>query len=749
MLAEQVGRLSRVLGESGYDVLTVYSVNDALALISARADLAAALVAWRPGSADSGDAAAERVLHALGARFARMPVFLVTTGDDLDDVPLWVSEVIEGYVWLMEDTPTFIAGRIRNAASRYLDENVPPFFRKLREFDDSCEYSWHTPAHAGGVAFLKSPVGRAFYDYYGERLLRSDLSISVGELGSLFEHTGPIGDAERNAARVFGADLTFFVLNGNSTSDRIALHAGIAMDELVLVDRNCHKAIYHGLTLSGGRPVYLIPTRNGLGLMGPIPPALLAKDAVAGRVSSSPLSAGAAGPGPVYAVVTNSTYDGLCYDTVRVAELLGESVPRLHFDEAWFAYARFNPLYARRFAMAVDAETVPGDVRPTVISTQSTHKLLAALSQSSMLHVKVSPRWPIDRERLNETFMMHTSTSPMYPMIASLDVAAAMMDGSGGQWLTDEAITEAIRFRQAVGRVGRQMAEAGDRPNWFFGTWQPDVVVDPATEKEYPFADAPLDLLRNVPSCWSLEPGASWHGFQGLTEGYCMLDPVKVTITCPGVTATGVKSRVGIPARVLTAYLEARRIVVEKTDAYTCLVLFSMGITKGKWGTLLDALIDFKKLYDSNAPLAHVLPALVKNHPERYGSLTLRQLCDEMHAHLCGLELTDLVDAAFTHPPEAVITPAATYQHLIRGGVELVRLAQLAQRTVATMVVTTPPGIPVLMPGECVGDRDGPILRYLRVLQDYDGRFPGFPSEIHGVRIDGDGEYWVTCLKGG
>lgn len=358
-----------------------------------------------------------------------------------------MSEVVCGYVWLLEDTPDFMAGRIGVAAGQYLDKILPPFFRELRRFDDVQEYSWHTPAHAGGVAFLKSPVGRAWFDYYGERLLRTDSSISVAELGSLFEHSGAVGDAERNAARIFGADMTYFVLHGNSTADRLVCHASIAADELVLVDRNCHKAICHGLTLTGGRPVYLLPTRNGYGLTGPIPPAALTAGAVAGHVRSSPFGEGAASPDPIFAVVTNSTYDGLCYDAVRVAELLGGSVPRLHLDEAWFAYARFNPLYARRYGMSVDVGALPDDLRPTVFATQSTHKLLAAMSQSSMVHVKSAPRAPVDHHQFNETFMMHATTSPLYPMIAGLDVAAGMMDGPGGTWLTDEAITEAIRFR--------------------------------------------------------------------------------------------------------------------------------------------------------------------------------------------------------------------------------------------------------------------------------------------------------------
>lgn len=748
VMIDQLDRICERLSQQGYEIAQANTAADAMALVQSRAELAAGLVDWDLLAADTlTPRPAEVVLKAIMKRFAQLPVFLVVTGDSLDDLPLWVSEVVSGHIWLLEDTADFIAGRIGSAARQYLDQILPPFFRELRRFDDTHEYSWHTPAHAGGVAFLKSPVGRAFFDYYGERLFRTDLSISVEELGSLFEHSGPVGEAERNAARIFGADRTYFVLFGNSTADRLVCHASIATDELVLIDRNCHKAICHGLTLTGGRPIYLLPTRNGYGLTGPIPPAAMAPDAVAGELRGSPFAEGAASPEPAFAVVTNSTYDGLCYDSVRVAELLGASVPRMLFDEAWFAYARFNPLYARRYGMSVNASALPDDLRPTVFTTQSTHKLLAAISQSSMVHVKSSPRAPVDHRQFNETFMMHATTSPLYPMIACLDVAAGMMDGPGGTWLTDEAITEAIRFRQAVVRIARRIVAAGDRPGWFFGAWQPEEVGDPRTGETYSFADAPLELLCTEPGCWTLAPGAQWHGFEGLEEGYCLLDPIKVTITCPGVDAAGGVSGMGIPARIVTSYLETRSIVVEKTDTYTFLILFSMGITKGKWGTLLDALTDFKCLYDDEAPVAEVLPGLVKQCPGRYDALTLPELCDEMHAQLHKSELIALLDEAFTHAPPARLTPAQTYQRLIRGGTEPVRLAELAGRTVATLVVTTPPGIPVLMPGECIPDADAPILRYLRALEAFDRLFPGFPVETHGVRRDAAGDYWITCLR--
>ncbi|MFG3281294.1 Orn/Lys/Arg decarboxylase N-terminal domain-containing protein [Streptomyces sp. NPDC048111] len=761
--AEQLRRIGAELEARGLHVRWARSAEHACAVLRTEASLTAAVVAWElpgrdrrsdgPGGPGAGDVdpAGAAVLRQISRRFKDLPVFLVMAEDSphgLDSLPLWVAEDVVGYIWPLEDTPSFIAGRVAHAARAYQEAVLPPFFKALRRFDDAHEYSWHTPAHSGGVAFLKSPVGRAFFDYYGERLFRTDLSISVGELGSLFEHNGPIGDAERNAARIFGADRTYFVLHGDSTADRMVGHYSVTTDEIALVDRNCHKSVLHGLVISGARPVYLVPTRNGYGLAGPLPASETAPGAIAARIAAHPLAPGAVSPDAQYTVITNSTYDGLCYDTVQTARALAPSTPRLHFDEAWFAYARFHPLYAGRYGMAVGPDTFEGGERPTVFSTQSTHKLLAALSQAAMVHVRSSPRAPVEHDRFNEAFMMHGTTSALYPAIASLDVAAAMMDGSQGEWLINEAVVEAVRFRQAAVRTGRRIAAAGDRPVWFFGVWQPESVTDPATGARVPLADASPALLVSDPACWELEPDAEWHGFAGLSRGQCMLDPIKVTLTCPGVSAAGRAEPWGIPARVLTSYLAERGIVVEKTDTYTTLILFSMGITKGKWGTLMDALMDFKALHDAETPLRQVLPELVERHPRRYGSTTLRGLCQEMHEHLTHADLIDALDTAFRDLPTPVVPPQRCYQQLIRGGTERVRLAEAAGRVAAAMVTVTPPGIPVLMPGEALGAPDGPVLRYLGALEAFDRAFPGFHSEAHGVVIDPDtGDYLIECVR--
>ena len=456
-------------------------------------------------------------------------------------------------------------------------------------------------------------------------------------------------------------------------------------------------------------------------------------------------SRNAAGKAPVYAVVTNSTYDGLCYRADRVVELLGQSVPRVHFDEAWFAYARFHPLYANRYAMH-DRTPAPGD--PTIFATQSTHKLLAAFSQASMIHVRPSDRAPVEPSRFNEAYMMHGSTSPFYPMIACLDVATAMMDGPGGLSLVEDAIREAVQFRKRIVTLARELAEGPDGgAPWFFGVWQPDEVHDPVSNKVLPFADAPTDLLETEPSCWELEPDQPWHGFGELDSGYCMLDPTKVTLTTPGIDAAGHLADTGIPAPVVSSYLDSHRVEVEKTGDYSLLVLFSIGTTRGKWGTLLEGLLGFKRAYDAGQSIAEAIPDLVAAYPDRYGGMTLRELCDEMHAEVRARATIELLDRAFAELPVPATNPGEAYRRLVRGRTERVPVSKMADRASAVMVVPYPPGIPILMPGEHAGALDGPVLSYLLALEAFDAKFPGFAHDIHGVERDEHGVFSIECLN--
>jgi arginine decarboxylase len=744
------GRATRALVQElqgrAIDVVEAASAQDGSSVVVSDSAIHAVLVDWTLGDHNGGPAngdheRARDLIRQVRSRNDKIPIFLMAERGEASSIPVDVMEMVDEYIWTLEDTAAFVGGRVAAAIRRYVEVMLPPLAAALMKFSQEYEYSWHTPGHTGGTAFLKSPVGRVFFDYFGENLLRSDLSISVGALGSLLDHTGPIGEHERYAARVFGAHRTYSVTNGTSMSNRVIFMAAVGRDQIALCDRNCHKSIEHSLVMSGAIPQYLVPLRNRYGIIGPIPGDRLKPAALKAAIKANPLATKGIDPKPVHAIITNSTYDGLCYNARRVQELLDPSVDRIHFDEAWYAYARFNPLYRDRHAMFGDPKDHTG---PTIFATHSTHKLLAALSQASLLHIR-DGRSPIPHSRFNESYMMQASTSPLYTIIVSNDVTAAMMDGPGGVALTTESIEEAVGFRQTMGRVHQQFQDRGE---WFFNTWNPDQVKERKGGKAVAFSDASAEFLATEPGAWVLHPGEAWHGFGDLEDGYCMLDPIKVSIITPGVADKGGLDKRGIPATLVTAYLHRRGVEVEKTTDFTILVLFSIGITKGKWGTLLNALLDFKRDYDTNASLAQVLPDLPANDPAVYGGLGLRDLADRMFATLKETRQTHWLSEAFSNLPDAVMTPSAAYQHLVRDSIEHVPLEKLANRVLATSVVPYPPGIPMLMPGEATGPANGPYLGYLNALASWDARFPGFGHDTHGVE-NRDGAYYVQCLKKG
>ena len=460
-------------------------------------------------------------------------------------------------------------------------------------------------------------------------MLRSDLSISVGSLGSLLDHSGPMGEHERYCARVFGAHRSYSVTNGTSMSNRVIFMAAVARDQIALCDRNCHKSIEHSLVMTGGIPQ--VPGAAAQSLRNHRPDPAGAADQGGDRRRHQEQSAGddaASSTRAVHSIVTNSTYDGLCYDARRVQELLDPSVDRIHFDEAWYAYARFNPLYKDRHAMHGDPKDHKG---PTIFATHSTHKLLAALSQASLLHIR-DGRSPIPHSRFNESYMLHASTSPLYPIIVSNDITAAMMDGPGGPALTDESIAGGGRVPPDHGPrespVRRQEANGSSRPGM------------PTSSR----ARAARRFASRMPRPISWPPIRS--------AGCCIPGETLARLrrsrrrllharSDQGVDRHAGRGRQGRPREDRHsrdaghgAICTTRGVEVEKTTDFTILVLFSIGITKGKWGTLLNALLDFKRDYDSNAPLEQVLPGLVNDHAATYGGMGLRDLADQMFAQL-------------------------------------------------------------------------------------------------------------------
>ncbi|HQR59243.1 MAG TPA: arginine/lysine/ornithine decarboxylase [Azonexus sp.] len=657
---------------------------------------------------------------AIRNRNAEIPIFLHGETRTSRHVPNDVLRELHGFIHMFEDTPEFIARSVKREARAYLDSLPPPFFRALTQYAADGSYSWHCPGHSGGVAFLKSPVGQMFHQFFGENMLRADVCNAVEELGQLLDHTGPVAASERNAARIFNADHLYFVTNGTSTSNKIVWHSTVAPGDIVVVDRNCHKSVLHSIMMTGAVPIFLMPTRNNFGIIGPIPKAEFAWESIQRKIAANPFATDKNAK-PRVLTITQSTYDGIIYNVEEIKKALDGKIDTLHFDEAWLPHAAFHDFYGDYHAIGADR---PRCKESMVFATQSTHKLLAGLSQASQILVQDSETRKLDRVIFNEAYLMHTSTSPQYAIIASCDVAAAMMEAPGGTALVEESISEALDFRRAMRKVDEEWGV-----DWWFKVWGPDVFSEEGVEDR---------------EAWMLKPGDRWHGFGDLADGFNMLDPIKATIITPGLDVDGnFAADIGIPAAIVTKYLAEHGIIVEKCGLYSFFIMFTIGITKGRWNTLVTELQQFKDDYDRNHPLWKVLPEFVQKNP-RYESVGLRDLCAQIHGIYRQNDVARLTTEMYLSDMVPAMRPADAFAKMAHREIERVPVDALEGRVTAVLLTPYPPGIPLLIPGERFNRT---ICSYLKFAREFNARFPGFETDIHGLVKGEDGRYYVDCVR--
>jgi arginine decarboxylase len=667
-----------------------------------------------------------KFIQEIRFKNAEIPIYLYGETRTSQHLPNDVLRELHGFIHMFEDTPEFVARHIIREAKSYLDGLAPPFFRALVDYAQDGSYSWHCPGHSGGVAFLKSPVGRMFHQFFGENMLRADVCNAVDELGQLLDHTGPVAASERNAARIFNADHCFFVTNGTSTSNKMVWHHTVAPEDVVVVDRNCHVSILHSIIMTGAVPVFLRPTRNHYGIIGPITQDEFSPQAIRRKIAANPLLAGVDTKAikPRILTLTQSTYDGVLYNTGTIKKSLDGYIDTLHFDEAWLPHAAFHPFYKGFHALA------KYDPRPKdqlVFATQSTHKLLAGLSQASHVLVQDAQNRKLDRHLFNEAYLMHTSTSPQYAIIASCDVAAAMMEAPGGTALVEESILEALDFRRAMRKVAREYGS-----DWWFKVWGPDKLA--------------ADGVGNA-SDWILKAGAKWHGFGDLAEGFNLLDPIKSTIITPGLDVSGKFAKTGIPASIVTKFLAEHGVVVEKTGLYSFFIMFTIGITKGRWNTLMTALQQFKDDYDKNQPMWRILPEFCAKHP-RYERMGLRDLSQSLHEMYAKGDIARLTTEMYLSDLHPAMKPSDAFANIAKRNTERVEIDALEGRITTSLLTPYPPGIPLLIPGERFNKK---IVSYLRFTREFNAAFPGFDTDVHGlVEDEGEGtarRYSMDCVR--
>jgi arginine decarboxylase len=512
------------------------------------------------------------------------------------------------------------------------------------------------------------------------------------------------------------------VTNGTSTSNKMVWHYCVAPGDIVVVDRNCHVSILHAITMTGAIPVFLMPTRNHYGIIGPIPLEEFRPENIRRKIEANPFARAARDHKPRILTITQSTYDGVLYNVEMLKETLGTFIDTLHFDEAWLPHAAFHDYYKNMHAIGKDR---PRSLEPLIFSTQSTHKLLAGLSQASQILVQDSQRRKLDRFAFNEAYLMHTSTSPQYAIIASCDVAAAMMEPPGGTALVEESILEALDFRRAMRKVDAEFGK-----DWWFKVWGPDKLApDGVGSRED----------------WMLRANEKWHGFGNLAPGFNMLDPIKATVITPGLDVTGKFAKTGIPASIVTKYLAEHGVIVEKAGLYSFFIMFTIGITKGRWNTLVTALQQFKDDYDKNQPMWRVLPEFIVQYP-RYERVGLRDLCDQIHGMYKANDVARLTTEMYLSDMQPAMKPSDAFARAAHREIERIAIDKLEGRITSVLLTPYPPGIPLLIPGERFNRT---IVDYLKFARDFNARFPGYETDIHGLieeSVDGETGYFVDCV---
>jgi len=693
---------------------------------------------------------ARKLGQAIRAIGFKTPLWALGDAHKIADVATigGVGEV-DGYIYLGQQSPGFFAKQVTASIIDYGMTLLPPFFGGMMAYDAEANVSFACPGHQGGEFYRKSPAGQLFFKYFGEQIFRNDLCNADVDLGDLLIHVGAAVEAQRHAAQVFGADRTYFVLNGTSSSNKVVTHSALRRGDLVLFDRNNHKSLHHGaLVQAGATPIFLPTARNAFGMIGPVDWEAWDEKYLREQIRNHPL---VTDPNlhkkerPFrMACIQLCTYDGTVYNVRKVMEKIGHLCDYVLWDEAWIGYNAFHPLFKDHSPMRL--EKLSPDM-PGLFSTQSVHKQGAGFSQASQIHkrdehIKGQPRF-IEHKRFNEAFLMQASTSPFYPLFAALDVNAKIHAGKAGEMLWDRCIELSVEARKKIREFGRHYAKTGRTPEeqWFFDPFVPDVVTikgSPFTKdaSNTPWEDIPTDVIKREQQCWTFHPDSAWHGYKGGAEGYAMVDPNKLMLLTPGINRkTGAYLDFGVPATVLANFLREQRIVPEKCDLNSILFLMTPAEDESKLNTLIAKLVKFKNLWDRDAPLSEVLPTLYAQNSARYAGYTLRKVCNEMHDFYRQAKVQELQSKCFRASsfPKLAMTSKDAYEKLVANEVDYVPLGEIGGRVAATLALIYPPGIGVIVPGERWDERAKPMLDYFLTFEESFNRFPGFNYEVQGV----------------
>ena len=666
----------------------------------------------------SGDAG--EYLERIQATNFGIPVFVVQTEEEQVDPKFYDAiyhiQDLNGY-----DIKLY-SRQIETAARLYEEKMLPPFFKMLSEYVEMGNIAFDCPGHQGGQYYRKHPAGRFLYDFYGENIFRSDICNADVKLGDLLIHEGAACDAQKYAAQVFNADKTYFVLNGTSSSNKVALNAVLAPGDLVLFDRNNHKSNHHGaLIQAGATPIYLETARNPFGFIGGIDSHCFEEDYLKSLIKEvAPEKLNQKRPFRL-AVIQLGTYDGTIYNARQVVDKIGHLCDYILFDSAWVGYEQFIPMMKDCSPLLLELnENDPG-----ILVTQSVHKQQAGFSQASQIHkkdkhIKGQDRY-VNHKRFNNAFMLHASTSPFYPLFATLDVNAKIQGSEAGLRLWHECVKVGIEARKLV-------LNHCDLIRPFI----------PTTVKGKKWQDYDTEEIATNLEFFKFHPTDTWHKFEGYADEQYFVDPCKFLLTTPGISLeNGEYEDFGIPATILANYLRENGIIPEKCDLNSILFLLTPAETLTKMQTLVAQIALFEKHIKQNSLLKDVLPTVYKNNEDRYKGYTIRQLCQEMHDLYVSRNVKQLQKDLFRKAtlPEYALNPHDANIEFVRNKVELVALTDIVGRVAAEGALPYPPGVLCVVPGERWSST---AQKYFLALEEGINTLPGFAPEIQGVYLQKD-----------
>ena len=659
-------------------------------------------------------------LERIQATNFGIPVFVVQTEEEQVDPKFYDAiyhiQDLNGY-----DIKLY-SRQIETAAKLYEEKMLPPFFKMLSEYVEMGNIAFDCPGHQGGQYYRKHPAGRFLYDFYGENIFRSDICNADVKLGDLLIHEGAACDAQKYAAQVFNADKTYFVLNGTSSSNKVALNAVLAPGDLVLFDRNNHKSNHHGaLIQAGATPIYLETARNPFGFIGGIDSHCFEEDYLKSLIKEvAPEKLNQKRPFRL-AVIQLGTYDGTIYNARQVVDKIGHLCDYILFDSAWVGYEQFIPMMKDCSPLLLELnENDPG-----ILVTQSVHKQQAGFSQTSQIHkkdkhIKGQDRY-VNHKRFNNAFMLHASTSPFYPLFAALDVNAKIQGSEAGRRLWHECVKVGIEARKLVLNHCELI-----RP------------FIPTTIKGKKWQDYDTEEIATNLEFFKFHPTDTWHKFEGYADEQYFVDPCKFLLTTPGISLeTGEYEKFGVPATILANYLRENGIIPEKCDLNSILFLLTPAETLTKMQTLVAQIALFEKHIKQDSLLKDVLPTVYKNNEDRYKGYTIRQLCQEMHDLYVSRNVKQLQKDLFRKAtlPEYALNPHDANIEFVRNKVELVALTDIVGRVAAEGALPYPPGVLCVVPGERWSST---AQKYFLALEEGINTLPGFAPEIQGVYLQKD-----------